>query len=147
MKSKNNEALTESPPDTWPYRQSAECRKLFPGDDERLRTREFSCDEAGAAWPMIYSHVRDVAEIAKEFSEFGLPGEELIRTGTVGLIKAMNRFDPSGRARISQVATASIRAEILAFVLQKDQSGNALKKFARDEDLLCDAIFMNTVIA
>ncbi len=62
---------------------------------------------------IIRHNLRLVAHIAKKY--YSLPGdqEDLISIGTIGLIKAVNSFDPEKRARFSTYASRCIENAIL----------------------------------
>ncbi len=61
---------------------------------------------------LIRHNLRLVAHIAKKY--YALPGdqEDLISVGTIGLIKAVNTFDPARKARFSTYASSCIENEI-----------------------------------
>lgn len=58
---------------------------------------------------LIRSNLRLVVEIAKKYRNFGVPLEDLIQEGNIGLIKAVDRFDPEKGCRLSTYATPWIR--------------------------------------
>jgi len=64
------------------------------------------------------SHVRFVIRIARGYSGYGLPLADLIQEGTVGLMKAVRRFDPDMGVRLVSFAVHWIRAEIHEFILR-----------------------------
>jgi RNA polymerase sigma-32 factor len=71
-----------------------------------------------AAQELIISHLRFVAYIAKGFSGYGIPEEELIQEGNIGLMKAVKRFDPTMGVRLVYFAVHWIKAEIHEFVIK-----------------------------
>jgi RNA polymerase sigma-32 factor len=76
-----------------------------------------SGDEA-ALHQLTTAHMRLVIAIAGRFRHFGLPPNELIQEGHVGLLEAAARFDPDREIRFSTYATWWIRASIQDFVLR-----------------------------
>jgi RNA polymerase sigma-32 factor len=74
-------------------------------------------DEA-ALHRLAEAHMRLVVAIAMRFKRFGLPSNELIQEGHIGLLEAAARFDPDREIRFSTYATWWIRASIQEFVLR-----------------------------
>ncbi|KOR31819.1 RNA polymerase factor sigma-32 [Achromatium sp. WMS3] len=71
-----------------------------------------------AARRLVMSHVRFVIRIARGYIGYGLPLADLIQEGTVGLMKAVRRFDPDMGVRLVSFAVHWIRAEIHEFILR-----------------------------
>ena len=70
-----------------------------------------------AAQRLILSHLRFVIRIARDYKNYGLPVADLIQEGTVGLMRAVKRFDPELGVRLASYAVHWIRAEIYEYVL------------------------------
>jgi RNA polymerase sigma-32 factor len=81
---------------------------------ERWRT---SGDRA-AARELVEAHLRFVVKLAHSFAGYGIPVEELIAEGNVGLLEAVERFDPAQGVRFISYAAYWIRALILAHVMR-----------------------------
>lgn len=64
------------------------------------------------------AHMRLVISMAAKFRNFGLPMNDLIQEGHVGLLEAAARFDPERDVRFSTYATWWIRASIQDYVLR-----------------------------
>ena len=64
------------------------------------------------------SHLRYVVRIAKSYLGYGLPLADLVQEGTVGLMKAVRRFDPDQGVRLVSFAVHWIKAEIHEFILK-----------------------------
>ena len=71
-----------------------------------------------AAHRLVMSHLRYVVKIAKKYLGYGLPLADLIQEGTVGLMKAVSKFDPEKNVRLVTFALHWIKAEIHEFVLK-----------------------------
>lgn len=70
-----------------------------------------------AAKELVLSHLRLVAKIAREHAGYGLPQEDLIQEGNVGLMLAVKKFEPSHGVRLAAYASVWIRSEIQEYVL------------------------------
>lgn len=73
--------------------------------------------DVSAARQLAGSHLRLVVKVAKSYRAYGLPVEDLIGEGHVGLMRAVCRFDPNRGARFATYAIWWIRAAIQAYVL------------------------------
>jgi len=73
-------------------------------------------DESAAA-EMVNSHLRLVAKIAMGYRGYGLPLPDLISEGNVGMMQAINRFEPEKGYRLSTYAMWWIRAAIQEYIL------------------------------
>lgn len=80
----------------------------------RLRDRQ----DLNAARALVLSHLRFVVRIARGYSGYGLPQNDLIQEGTVGLMKAVRRFDPDMGVRLVSFAVHWIKAEIHEYILR-----------------------------
>ncbi|MCW2753131.1 MAG: polymerase, sigma 28 subunit, SigD/FliA/WhiG [Marmoricola sp.] len=89
--------------------------------DVRTRSRELFVDLAAAPDPAAAKVIRDalielhlpLAEhCARRFSQRGEPFEDLVQVGTIGLIKAVDRFDLDRAVEFSTYATPTIIGEI-----------------------------------
>jgi RNA polymerase sigma-32 factor len=99
------------------YVHAVERYPLIGADEERrLAHRLRRDDDLEAAWRLVSSHLRYVVRIARGYAGYGLPQEDLIQEGNVGLMKAVKRFDPSYGVRLVVYAAYWIRAEIHDFI-------------------------------
>jgi RNA polymerase sigma-32 factor len=88
-------------------------------EDEQALAIGFREDEnLDAARDLVMAHLRFVVHIAKGYTGYGLPLNDLIQEGNVGLMKAVKRFDPEYGVRLVSFAVHWIRAEIHEFVLK-----------------------------
>lgn len=84
-------------------------------DKERTRELFRRYKEEGdeeAREQLIVSHINLVRYIAAKFKNRGEPLDDLIQVGTIGLIKAIDRFDPSRGLEFTTYATPTIMGEI-----------------------------------
>ena len=77
--------------------------------------RDRSCKYA--SYRLVTSHLRLVVKIAMSYRGYGLPISELISEGNVGMMQAVNRFDPEKGFRLSTYSMWWIRAAIQEYVL------------------------------
>lgn len=75
-------------------------------------------DDTEAAHKMITSHLRLVAKMAMGYRGYGLPVNEIISEGNVGLMQAVKKFDPEKGFRLATYAMWWIRASIQEYVLR-----------------------------
>jgi len=74
--------------------------------------------EREAADRLVTSHLRLVIRVAAQYRGYGLPVSELISEGNVGLMHAVNRFEPDRGCRFATYAIWWIRAAIQEYVLR-----------------------------
>ncbi len=91
---------------------------MLTADEEYMLARSFKeHDDVQAAHKMVTSHLRLVAKIAMGYRGYGLPLNELISEGNVGLMQAVKRFDPERGFRLATYAMWWIRASIQEYIL------------------------------
>ena len=101
------------------YLQSIRKFPLLEVEEERSLSRAWlNRSEKSAAERLVSSHLRLVAKIAMGYRGYGLPLGELIGEGNVGMMQAVNRFDPGKGFRLSTYAMWWIRAAITEYVLK-----------------------------
>jgi RNA polymerase sigma-32 factor len=71
-----------------------------------------------AANQIVTSHLRLAAKIAMAYRGYGLPVSEIISEGNVGLMQALNRFEPERGFRFATYAIWWIRASIQDYILR-----------------------------
>ena len=89
---------------TWPMLSADEERELA----EKLHYQ----GDLEAAKKLILSHLRFVVHIARNYSGYGLPQADLIQEGNIGLMKAVDTFDSTRKARFSTYASRCIENEL-----------------------------------
>lgn len=90
---------------------------LTLAEEQDLSQRWAKKGEEAAADRMVTSHLRLVAKIAMGYRGYGLPVAELISEGNVGMMQAVQRFDPDKGFRLSTYAMWWIRAAIQEYIL------------------------------
>ena len=87
--------------------------------EERELFRRFQRDnDLNAARRIVLSHLRFVTYIAKSYRGYGLPIEDLVQEGNIGLMTAVKRFDLSYGVRLASFAIHWIKAEIHNYVIK-----------------------------
>ena len=71
-----------------------------------------------SARSLVLAHLRYVAKVARGYLGYGLPLNDLIQEGNIGLMKAVKRFDPNMGVRLVSFAVHWIKSEIHEFVLK-----------------------------
>ncbi|MEY3182537.1 MAG: polymerase sigma-32 factor [Pseudomonadota bacterium] len=87
-------------------------------EEQTLAKKLHSKGDLQAAQKLVLSHLRYVVRIAKGYMGYGLPLADLVQEGTVGLMKAVRRFDPDQGVRLVSFAVHWIKAEIHEFILK-----------------------------
>lgn len=75
-------------------------------------------DDLEAAREIVMSHLRYVVYIARGYTGYGLPLEDLIQQGNVGLMKSVKRFRLEHGVRLISFAVHWIKAEIHEYILK-----------------------------
>ena len=98
----------------------SEIRKfpILSSDEEMsLANRWVKSRDTNAAHRLVNSHLRLVVKIAMGFRGYGIPLNELISEGNVGMIQSLERYDPTKGFRLSTYAMWWIRASIQEYIL------------------------------
>jgi len=75
-------------------------------------------DDLDAARQLVMSNLRYVVYIARSYSGYGLPVEDLVQQGSIGLMKSVKRFDLEHNVRLISFAVHWIKAEIHEYILK-----------------------------
>jgi len=92
-------------------REVGQTKLLTPQEEIELAALIKAGDEA-ARERMIKSNLRLVVKIARDYEDFGLPLLDLINEGNIGLMKAVERFDPAKGAKFSTYSSWWIKQSI-----------------------------------
>jgi RNA polymerase sporulation-specific sigma factor len=104
-------------------------------DEESFLLNKLEQSDFGVKKILIERNLRLVVYIARKFENTGIGVEDLISIGTIGLIKAINTFNPSKNIKLATYASRCIENEILMFL----RRNNRLKtEISIDEPLNID---------
>ena len=107
---------------------------LTPEQEKTLLTRMAEGD-ACARDDLITHNLRLVVYLAKKYENSGVPAEDMISIGTIGLIKAVNTFTPERSIKLATYASRCIGNEILMYLRK---SSNRRQDASIDEPLNVD---------
>ena len=88
--------------------------------EERALATRASRGDAAAQKELVRRNLRFVVSVARQYSRYGVPLEDLINEGNIGLMRATMRFDPNRGFRLISYAVWWIRQSILSYLT--DQS-------------------------
>ena len=91
---------------------------LEPQEEYMLAKRWREHGDRGAAHKLVTSHLRLVTKIARDYRGYGLPISEAISEGNVGLMQAVERFEPEKGFRLATYAMWWIKATIQEYILR-----------------------------
>jgi|TARA_B110000238_G_scaffold185355_1_gene213527 RNA polymerase sigma-32 factor len=96
--------------------------KKFPmlaAEEEYMLAKNWKTNgNVKAAEKLVTSHLRLVAKIAMGYRGYGLPVNEMISEGNVGLMQAVKKFEPEKGFRLATYAMWWIRASIQEYILR-----------------------------
>lgn len=122
MKTTNTKAITLAAPSIGTlnaYIYWANQIPMLTAEEEFALAEQFQRDgDLNAARQLVMAHLRFVVRIARNYLGYGLPHADLIQEGTIGLMKAVKRFNPKMGVRLVSFAVHWIKAEIHEFVLR-----------------------------
>ena len=107
---------------------------LTPEEEKALLARMADGDPA-ARDELITHNLRLVVYLAKKYENSGVPQEDMISIGTIGLIKAVNTFTPERSIKLATYASRCIGNEILMYLRK---SSNRRQEASIDEPLNVD---------
>ncbi len=96
--------------------------RLLTADEEVDLARRLQRGDEAARQRMIESNLRLVVKIARRYLNRGLPLLDLIEEGNLGLIHAVNKFDPERGFRFSTYATWWIRQTIERAIMNQSRT-------------------------
>jgi RNA polymerase primary sigma factor len=92
-------------------REISQTQLLTPQEEIELAARIKKGDREARAW-MIKANLRLVVKIAHDYANLGLPLLDLISEGNIGLMKAVERFDPAKGGKLSTYGVWWIKQSI-----------------------------------
>jgi len=90
-------------------------------DEEAYLIEKLSQGELSVKRILIERNLRLVVYIARKFENTGIGLEDLASIGTIGLIKAVNTFDPSKKIKLATYASKCIENEILMYLRRNNK--------------------------
>ena len=104
-------------------------------DEEERLIEVFRTNPKEVRGELIERNLRLVVYIAKKFENTGINVEDLISIGTIGLIKAINTFNPDKKIKLATYASRCIENEILMYLRK---NSNRQTEISIDEPLNVD---------
>ena len=104
-------------------------------EQEKALLAEMAAGSAAARDALITHNLRLVVYLAKKYESSGVPTEDLISIGTIGLIKAVNTYSPDRCIKLATYASRCIGNEILMYLRK---SSNRRQEASIDEPLNVD---------
>ena len=105
-----------------------------PEEEKQVLARMMAGDRT-ARDELITHNLRLVVYLAKKYENSGVPSEDMISIGTIGLIKAVNTFTPERNIKLATYASRCIGNEILMYLRK---SSNRRQEASIDEPLNID---------
>ena len=100
------------------YIQSIQKYPILTAEQEyEYATQWTKHQDSVAAEKLVASHLRLVVSVAYDFKNYGVPVADLIASGNMGLMQALQKFDPERGFRFSTYAMFWIKAEIYETIL------------------------------
>lgn len=97
---------------------------LLGSDEEQVLSRRAKAGDTRAKLRLVESNLKLVVSVAKVYSRSGVPLPDLIQEGNIGLMKAVDSFDPDKGFRFSTYAVAWIRQAITRAI---ERQGRAIR--------------------
>ena len=97
---------------------STGCTSLSRDDELELAMRWRKSGDASAAKTLIQAHLGLVISVARKYSRYPVPRDELIAEGNLGIVRALQRFEPERGLRFATYAVHWVRSQILNYVIK-----------------------------
>ena len=91
-------------------------------DEEILLLERLEMGDSSIRDTLIERNLRLVVYIARKFENTGIGIEDLVSIGTIGLIKAVNTFDPQKKIKLATYASRCIENEILMYLRRNNKT-------------------------
>ncbi|WP_156896622.1 RNA polymerase sporulation sigma factor SigE [Desulfovirgula thermocuniculi] len=91
-------------------------------DEESFLLHRLEAGDNAVRTVLIERNLRLVVYIARKFENSGVNIEDLVSIGTIGLIKAVNTFDPSKKIKLATYASRCIENEILMYLRRNNKT-------------------------
>lgn len=101
------------------YIRSVHQTRQLSREDELVLTRRYAADrDPKARDEIVRAHLRYVVAIALKYRRYGLPLAELIAEGNLGVLHALEKFEPERGLRFVTYAAYWIRAYVLNYIIR-----------------------------
>ncbi len=100
------------------YRENLSSCTPLSREDERALAQRWIAGDKRAGEKIVEACLPFVISIALEYRRWGVPLEDIIQQGNVGLLRAAKKFDPARECRLATYAVYWIRAEIREYVVR-----------------------------
>jgi RNA polymerase primary sigma factor len=138
LSTRTSERPSETPDLIPGYFSHIDKGKLLTHAEEIDLSKRAKSGDKGARQRLIEKNLRLVVSVAKKYRGMGLPFEDLIQEGNIGLMKAVEKFDPDRGWRFSTYATWWVRQAVQRAVADKGRTirvpvhmGDKIRKMAR----------------
>ncbi|MGU9952317.1 MAG: RNA polymerase factor sigma-32 [Gammaproteobacteria bacterium WSBS_2016_MAG_OTU1] len=91
---------------------------ITESEEKKLVAAYRDNNDVAAARRLAMAHLRLVITVARGYNGYGLEQSDLVQEGNIGLLKAVQKFEPTHGARLATFAVYWIRAEIYNFILR-----------------------------
>ena len=108
------------------------CEPLEREEEIVLARRYRETGDVEAAHKLVRSNLRAVVKIAVQYNQPDVGLAELVQEGNLGLLQAVERFDPDRKVRLVTYASWWIRAYIQRYLQRRYKAGRAMEALARE---------------
>ena len=91
---------------------------LTKEQEQELALKLYEEVDLDAARQLVIHHLRFVVHIARSYQGYGLPLGDIVQEGNVGLMKAVDKYDPHRGVKLVSFAVHWIKAEIHEYILR-----------------------------
>lgn len=112
----------DSADSVYAYLKNLSKHKLLTGTEEIELARKIKAGSQTARQQLAEANLRLVVSIAKKYQNHGLSFQDLVQEGSLGLLRAVDKFDPEKGCRFSTYATWWIRQGILRALADKSRT-------------------------
>ncbi|MBI5250500.1 MAG: sigma-70 family RNA polymerase sigma factor, partial [Desulfomonile tiedjei] len=99
-------------------RQVRHIKPLSPEREYELTVNYKETGDRDAAHELVISHLPIVVKVAFQYRHYLLPVQDLVQEGSIGLMKALKRFDPYKGYRLVSFAIWWIKAYVRNFIIR-----------------------------
>lgn len=106
------------------YMQQARKYRLLTPEEETVLTQTIKAGGPGAAAArdqFLNANLRLVVAVARKYCKSGVPFADIVQEGNLGLMRALDKFDPDRGCKFSTYASWWIRQTIARYLMQEDQ--------------------------